>query len=59
MAGESKLCPTVAFVESTALGNERGVLVVVVKSLVPGVRFCDEDQPEGKLGGATESNLCV
>jgi hypothetical protein len=45
----------VAFVEATAFGRERGVEEVVVKSFVPGVLFCVEDQPAGSAGGVIES----
>ena len=41
------------------MGNERGVVVDVVKSFVPGTRFWEAVHPEGKEGGAAESKPSV
>lgn len=57
--GEIKDCPIVAFVDPTEFGNERGVVVPVVKSFVPATLFCVELHPAGNAGGmiVTESNV--
>ncbi len=58
MDGEERLCPIVAFVDRAAFGEECAD-PEVVKSFVPGDRFCEDDHPSGNAGGATASKFCV
>jgi hypothetical protein len=55
-SGDESDCSIVELVERTALGGDRKVLVVMVKSFVPGDLFCVEIQPRGRAGIVRVSN---